>query len=198
MACPATQILRLLGSVLLSAAAAIAQEPPSKPLKSAAENAPARERIVSEHVAELLAASRPHFEVIKAEEKKAPEPSVGSPEKPLNEIVRLPNYVVKEAREPRVPSPEDVRTPRGLEVYAMKKYLGSTDSFSRGVLNHFTLADAWKKAVKNVPLLNQFEWATSPEKRALDMYYDDEVRKKLRGLYDELAPPSKPAPAGGK
>jgi len=149
--------------------------------------------------------------VAKPAETKGAAAITSFPDTPLNEIVRLPNFVV---REPRVPTPEDVRTPRGLQVYAMNKYLGSRTGFSRGVLNRYTLAEGWARATKHIPILNWFEWATSPEKRALDMYYDDEVRKKMRDLYELQAIPSNPpirsegktasplpaaaAPAGGK
>lgn len=203
MAHPARQ-LRVFAVLLFGPVVGRAQGPeaPAPVPVPAAESPAPRDRAVSTNVAALLAAGTPRFPVMKPEEKPANAPSAPIVNRPANEIVRLPNFVV---REPRVPTPEDIRTPRGLEVYAMNKYLGRADGFSRGVLNRYTLADGWARATKRIPVLNWFEWATSPEKRALDMYYDDEVRKKLRDLHELQAMPSKPpparatpSPAGGK
>ncbi len=179
MAYPATRFLWFVPVGAFFSGAAGAREPAPASPELAAEVSPAPERAVSAHVAGLLAAATPHFEVVKPAERKSGGPPGESASKPANEIVRLPNFVVKE---PRIPSPEDVRTPRGLEVYAMNKYLGSPTGFSRGVLNHYTIAGAWKRATKHVPILNRFEWFSSPEKSAVDRYYDDEVRKKMRDL----------------
>ena len=190
MAYPATRILGVACGLALFASTATAQEPKSappgsadssttSPMPPAADAARKPERVVSPHVAGLLAAATPRFAVAVPSETESGTPSPVFLTSPANEIMRLPNFVV---REPRVPTPEAVRTRRGLQVYAMNKYLGDADGFSRGVLNHYTLAAAWKKYTKHVPVLNWFEWATSPEKRALDMYYDDEVRKKMRDL----------------
>jgi hypothetical protein len=206
MAAPATGILRFAGCALLFASVALAQEsvpvqpaeaaPPATPTPAmsavpAATPVTRSERIVSPRVAGLLAAATPRFAVTPIAEEKNGAASSAFPKGPANEIMRLPNFVV---REPRVPTSEAVRTRRGLEVYAMNKYLGDPDGFSRGVLNRFTLADAWKKYTKHIPLLNRSEWAFSPEKRALDMYYDDEVRGKMRDLFGLLAI-KEPAPA---
>lgn len=150
------------------------------------------ERAISPRTAALLAVGLPKYEPPKPAEKK-PEAGplvAGEGDRPSNAILRLPKMIV---REPRVLSPEDVRSPRELEIYAMNKYLGPKDGFSRGVLNHFTFAEAWKNTVKHVPILNRFEWFSSPEKTAVDMYYDDEVRKKMRDLMGLTSVPTKPA-----
>ena len=140
--------------------------------------------IVATPTATLLAASRAQFAFVKPPETKPDAAAPVSPTQPQNEITRLPNYYVRGLR---VPPPEDARTNRGLELYAMKKYLGDPDDFSRGVLNHFTIADGWKRLVKPVPILNRFEWFSSPEKTALDRYYDDEMRQKMKDLTGLLA-----------
>jgi len=182
MADPAKAFLRFAGVAVLMTVPARAQEQPPRPPAIVTEPASVPGRKVSEHVAELLAASTPHVDPIKPKpvEKNSGPLAPGVADKPAYDIVRLPNFVV---REPRVPSVEDVRTPRGLEVYAMNKYLGAPNSFSRAVLNRFTIADAWK----HVPILGRYPWFSSPEATAVDMYYDDEVRKKMADLYGLLA-----------
>lgn len=198
MACPASSVLRFCGVAALGAGVAEAREPAAVAPATVVVTpvAPPPKRLRSEHVAGLLAAATPRFAITPADKPatlKAPGQAAALP---ANEIVHLPNFVV---REPRVPTPEDVRTPRGLQLYAMNKYLGSPTGFSRGVLNRFTLADGWTRLTKHVPLLNRFEWASSPEKTALDRYYDDEVRKKMSDLYGLLAirpePPVRPGRA---
>ena len=136
-------------------------------------------RVVSPRVAALLTASLPKLDVPNQAAGKS-ERAEAAAEKPSNGIVRLPRYLL---RERKLPTPEEVRTRRGLEKYAMNKYLGSTDSFSRGVLNYFTIADAWK----HVPLLGRFPWFNSNEATAMDMYWDDEWRKKMSDLISVLA-----------
>ncbi len=182
MAYPAVSVLRFAGLAVLMAVPSVAQEQPASPPRVVTEPASVPGRKVSEHVAELLAAAMPHVDPIKpkpAEQGFGPL-APGVADKPAYDIVRLPNFVV---REPRVPSAEDVRTPHGLEVYAMNKYMGAPNGFSRAVLNRFTIAGAWK----HVPILGRYPWFSSPEATAVDMYYDDEMGKKMADLYGLLA-----------
>jgi len=138
-----------------------------------------RARLVSPHLAEALAEKMPAFEPKTADQKgKAQAEAVD--DRPANGIVRLPRYVV---REPKVPSERDVRSPRGLEVHAMNKYMGDSDGITRGVLNRFTLGGVWDRFVKGrIPLIGRFDWAVTLEGKALDRYYDDEARKELLNL----------------
>jgi hypothetical protein len=145
--------------------------------------APKRTRAVSAHVAAALAEKMPKYEPHAGEEKPKPDaPVQPDAQRPANGIVRLPKYIVEGER---LPSTEELRSPKGLEHYTMNKYMGDADGISRGVLNHFTLGGAWNRFVKGrVPLLGRFDWKFSQEDEALKRYYDDEVRKKLRGLVD--------------
>ncbi len=214
-------LLAPLGGALLGVAVAAEPDsagPVTKPAASMDHATPAEKpadpdatakaptRAISAHAAELLAAGTTKFTLPKAPEKNSEQPAVAKDEnahdKPANEIVRLPQVTV---RAMRIPSTEDMRTPRGLEVYAMNKYLGPPDGFSRGVLNRFTLADAWK----HVPILGKIFSFPRQEDLAVDMYYDDEVRKKIKDLTDlqalprrlpddPVAPPAATEPSGGK
>lgn len=153
--------------------------------KQKADSAPApkRSRAVSAHLAAALAEKMPKYEPAAGTEKANHEASREPEElRPANGIVRLPRYIVEGEK---APSPEELRSMKGIEAYAMNKYMGEPDGISRGVLNRFTLDGAWKRFVKGrVPLLGRFDWAVSQEDEALKRYYDDEVRKKLRGLVD--------------
>ena len=189
--CPLRLILALCA---VSTWAATAAEEVTAPTGAAAQTpgTPSHERAISVRAAKMLAAGLPKAETPEpADGIAAPGPAArGEREQPANTIVHLPPYLV---REPRVPTSEDVRTPRGLEVYAMNKYLGAPDGFSRAVLNRFTIADAWKR----VPVLGRYPWFSSPEKTAVAMYYDDEHRKKMADLVGLLSIARKPAVTNG-
>lgn len=170
------------GAVALSAAAVEEQEstkaatPEPAPTESSTAKGP---RAVSPHLAAVLAEKMPKFEA-KPEDKNATEQSGSTDagaldDQPANGIVRLPSYIV---RETRPPTAQDVRSAVGLESYAMNKYMGDAQGFSRGVLNHFRLERLWS----SIPLIGKIPLFDKMEKRAIDMYYDDEARKALLGL----------------
>lgn len=164
----------------MSVGAALAQETAAGEERKI-DAVPKRPRAVSAHVAAALAEKMPKYEPSSGGEKQIHDATREQNEqRPANGIVRLPRYIVEERRPPTT---EELRSPKGLERYAMDKYMGDADGISRGVLNHFTLDGAWTRFVKGrVPVLGWFDWAVSQEDEALKRYYDDEVRKKLRGL----------------
>jgi len=61
MARPAVRLLRFAAGLAFSVGAAAAEEPAPAPPKPVAESTASHERAVSEHVAQLLAASTPRF-----------------------------------------------------------------------------------------------------------------------------------------
>ena len=96
----------------------------------------------------MFAAVAPKFTPTTPVENGATVRTATGREQPANGIVRLPDYLV---REPKLPTPEEVRSRRELERYAMDKYLGPENGFDRGVLNLFTFPQLWRK----IPLLGQ-------------------------------------------
>ena len=83
-------------------------------------------------------------------------------DKPQNEIIRLPKYVVRAAKPP-IFREQDIHTAQGLADLAVKRYLSE---FDYGVLNRFTL-----------PLVG-----ISPETRALQRYAEDQRLNNIHSL----------------
>ena len=188
--------MSVICAACLGAAAAVAQEAaPAAPAQPEAEKSA---RPVSPHLAAMLSAGLPKFGEAKSRENK-PAPvsgeASGAADKSTNDIIRLPQYLVLE---PRALDADAVRTQRGLEAYAVDKYYGPSDSFMRGVLNHYTLGALWQHATKHVPLLKYFGWYDSLEKSAVTRYYLDEAPRKLDTLMRLDALPHAPLPAGTK
>lgn len=125
-----------------------------------------RERAISGEVAASLAAAMPKYNPPKPAPPPKPIeelPDLRETDKPKNGIVRLPNYVVREAKPP-VFRERDINTQQGMANIAMKKY--STEA-SRA-LNRFT-----------IPLFGQTQ-----EQRALAQYAEDERLKNITDLND--------------
>ncbi len=95
-----------------------------------------RGRVVSEGVAAALAAGMPKYDPPKATEAKSEEdlPDLREIDKPRNQIIRLPDYVVREKRPP-VFRERDINTTKGLAALAKKRYFSETAQ----ALNRFTI-----------------------------------------------------------
>ncbi len=155
-----------------SAQATAPQSSPSPILAPAAgekapSNAPKRNRVMSSEVAAALAAASPKY-TPPPPPKPAPKPEEQLPDlrdtdKPKNEIIRLPKYLVREAK-PAVLKETDVLTNKGLTDVAMRRYISDADR----ALNRFTL-----------PL-----FGTSKEARAREMYAEDDRLRNMSELED--------------
>ena len=88
---------------------------------------PKRSRVVSEGVAAALAAGMPKYNPPKPVEPKNEEdlPDLREIDKPRNQIIRLPDYVVREKRPP-VFRERDINTTQGLAALAKKRYFSET------------------------------------------------------------------------
>ena len=102
------------------------------PRPASAEPAPLptarkRERAISSDVAASLAAAMPKYNPPKPVAPKPVEelPDLRETDKPKNGIVRLPNYVVREAKPP-VFRERDINTQQGLVNLARKRYVSET------------------------------------------------------------------------
>jgi len=134
------------------------------------------ERTISPHLAELMAASMPKYQPVR-EPTEPVAPADPEGEKPSNEIVRLPRYVVSGSK---LPTSMQVLTKKGLEHYAMEHYLGPEDGLDRGFLNLFTIGALWKK----IPVLGSFPFVTSEtnEDRAMRLYETAERKREMDDL----------------
>ena len=134
---------------------------PNEGEKAPPPAAPKRARPVSPGVAAALAAAAPKY----APPPPKPEPKPESEQvdmreidKPKNEIVRLPKYLVREPK-PVIFSERQINTEKGLTDIAMRRYISDVDR----ALNRWTL-----------PL-----FGSSKEARALAMYAEDERLKNM-------------------
>jgi hypothetical protein len=135
---------------------------PSDPAPAPAK--PKRYRTVSPELAASLAATMPKYDPPKPAEKKPDDDAdLRDLDKPKNQIIRLPKYVVQEAKPP-VFRERDVNTSKGLADLAIRRYLSDADR----ALNSFRL-----------PL-----FGASNESRALAMYAEDERLKNMADLND--------------
>lgn len=172
------RFLLLLGAVFFGRSAMGAAEavPTVEPVESAA--APKRERAISPRMAALLTAATPKFEAPKPAEAK---PAAVARDKPANEIIRLPDYIV---REPLLPTSQQVMTRKAIESYAMNRYLGPENGLDRGFLNLFTIAQFWRM----IPLIGRFIPAPfgsmTNEERAMMYYAEDERKQQMSELRD--------------
>jgi hypothetical protein len=96
-----------------------------------------------------------------------PTPVPAEPEKPKNEIVRLPSVVVLGQRPP-IFSDRDLRQGANLDEFAKKRFLSE---FDRGLLNRF-----------GVPGLDNF----SPERRARLMMRDQQRLDNIRDTNEHV------------
>ena len=151
--------------------------PPAE--KPARPSAPKRTRAISPEAAAALSAFSPKYEPLppKPEPKPEAEPAdLREIDKPKNGIVRLPKYIVQEAKPP-VFRERDIYTQKGLTDVAMHRYISDADR----AMNLFTL-----------PLVG-----TSTEKRAMAMYAEDERLRNMSDLRDAASAAAKFDPAAG-
>jgi len=130
--------------------------------------APKRTRAVSSSVAAQLAAVMPKYEPPPPAKTQEPAPEselvdMREIDRPRNEIIRLPDYIVKEPAPP-VFSERAISTDKGLADIAVRRYISEVDR----ALNRFT-----------IPL-----FGISKEKRALAMYAEDERLQNMAALAD--------------
>ncbi len=149
--------------------------------QTAPREAPRRVRAISPEVAAQLAASAPKY--TPAPPKPAPAPKVEESlvdmrdvDKPRNNIIRLPKYIVREATPP-VFTERAINTQKGLTAIAMSRYISETDR----ALNRFT-----------IPL-----FGTSAEKRAMTMYAEDERLNNMAEMKDTARAAAQSDPAQG-
>ena len=127
--------------------------------------------LVSPYLAAAIADGLPRFEpapkssdaLLTAATPPQAEPS------PLG-IVRMPQYVVREARPL---NQEQLQVITGNANIAMKRYLGDTNSLDRGILNHFTFPGLWSK----IPVLSFLPCplpGLTNQQRAMQRYREDE------------------------
>jgi hypothetical protein len=96
-------------------------------------------------------------------------------DKPKNEIVRLPRYVVT-AKKPEVFTDRTLYTQDELKKLAMARYLTPLD---RGVLNKWTGSlrlNSWTTA----------GFGSSNEERAMQMYYEDERLRNMSAMSGDI------------
>jgi hypothetical protein len=155
----------LLAAISVVPAVVPAQTPPAATTEPA-QPTRKRERAISGDVAASLAAAMPKYNPPKPAPPPTPieqQPDLRDVDKPKNTIIRLPDYVVREAKPP-VFRERDINTQQGLANIAMRRY--STEA-SRA-LNRFT-----------IPIFGQTQ-----EARALAMYAEDERLKNITELND--------------
>ena len=163
-----------LGSALLPLDSVAQSAPAPSPILSpgagtravARPTTPRRARAISPEAAAALAAASPKYEP--PPPKPAPKPEseqidLREIDKPKNQIIRLPKYLVQEPK-PAVLSERAVHTQKGLEDIAMRRYMSEADR----ALNRFT-----------IPL-----FGTSMQSRAMAMYEEDERLKNMSDLHD--------------
>ncbi len=146
---------------------------------AAPPDTPKRTRAISPEAAAALAAFAPKYEppVPKPEPKPEAEPvDLREVDKPKNTIVRLPKYIVQEAKPP-VFRERDINTEKGLTDIALRRYISDMDR----ALNRWTL-----------PL-----FGTSKESRAMAMYAEDERLRNMSDLNDAAVTTAKFDPAAG-
>jgi hypothetical protein len=152
---------------------------PDQGEKAAPPAAPKKSRSVSPGVAAALAAAAPKYTPPPPKQEPKPEeelPDMREIDKPKNQIVRLPKYIVQEPK-PAVFTERSISTEKGLTDIAMRRYITDVDR----ALNRFTL-----------PL-----FGTSKEARALAMYAEEERLKNMAELHGNAAAASEADAAAG-
>lgn len=172
--------------VLLSGTVLRAQDDPNKKEEPPAAN----HRAVSGGLAATLAASMPKYDPPKPEEKKPVEDEaedLRDVDKPRNQIIRLPEYIVQE-KKPPVFRERDIYTEKGLAELAKRRYL----SQSVQALNRYTIplfgmsAEAYAmmlyaedERLQNISELN----ATADDVSLVDPENAREIREATRDTY---------------
>lgn len=108
-----------------AAAPAASSSAPAAPSAGSGDSA-------SPSLAAMFAATRPKYVPPKPAPKVDESVDLRTIDKPKNDIIRLPNFVVH-AEKPPVFRERDIYTPEGLEALAMSRYAGL--NFGGGLLN---------------------------------------------------------------
>lgn len=148
---------------------------------------PAAAPALSPHLSAVIADSLPKYQ----------SPGTGQPtsapasDQPRNTIVRLPDYVVRDARPP---DSYDLITRKGHAQIAMNRYLGPSNGFDRAFLNAVTLVDLWQ----SIPVLGKVPFvpfgSQSNADRALEIYDPIERKRRMQELLGREAMPRDATP----
>lgn len=139
-----------------------------------------------DNMASLIKAGLPGYEDKAVEAKPqaaATAPSLSHMDTALvPDVVRMSPYIM---REKRPLTDEIVLNKKGLTDMAMDKYLGSTDSLSRGFLNAYTLPELWKK----IPVLGILDFVgpngtETNEDRSMRLFRADQKAEILNEFKD--------------
>lgn len=174
----------LLGALAVSVSAQQAPAPspvfaPRKDEPTGSSGTTKRARAISPEVSAALAAASPKYTPPppKPEPKpEAEEVDLRDVDKPKNQIIRLPKYIVQEQK-PVVLTERAISTRKGLEDIAVRRYISEVDR----ALNRF-----------HIPFLT-----ASMQQRALAMYAEDERLKNMTDLRDAAADAAKLDPSAG-
>ncbi len=150
---------------------------------------PKRSRVVSEGVAAALAAGMPKYNPPKPVEPKNEEdlPDLREIDKPRNQIIRLPDYVVREKRPP-VFRERDINTTQGLAALAKKRYFSETAQalnrfriplFGMGQEAYASMMLAEQERLDNMAGLK----ATAADLKALSEGQGDAIRREVDRTY---------------
>jgi hypothetical protein len=146
--------------------------PPKSKAEKTPETAPKPDRTLSSDVSAAISAGMPKYNP----PPKAPEPKPGEEladlretDKPKNQIIRLPEVMVREPRNP-VLRERDVYTKEGLAAVAERRYFTDADR----ALNRWRLFGTRSIAGGN-----------STTGRALAMYEEDERLKNMAALNED-------------
>jgi hypothetical protein len=106
-------------------------------------------------------------------------------DRPANDIVRLPSYIVRE-RPMKLPEREEVMSEPDLARIGMNRYIGLEDGFDRGFLNRFTIKSVWNK----IPVLGKYPLLgfETNEERGLRLYREAKKKEELESLMGLLSP----------
>lgn len=135
--------------------------------EAAESPAPGGQRPAPSDTSAMISAGLPKYSPPKPAPPPRPEselPDLRDTDKPRNEIIRLPKYVVRAAKPP-IFREQDIHNAQGLADLAVRRYLSE---FDRELLNKVTL-----------PL-----FGSTPEARALEMYREDLRWSNLASLND--------------
>jgi hypothetical protein len=159
---------QILAPAALEKDSAKATRPPSR-----------RPRAISSEAAAALAAAAPKYTPPPPQPPPKPveeQPDLREIDKPRNEIVRLPDFVVRE-KKPTVFSERTISTDKGLRDIAMRRYISDVD--------------------RALNLVSLPFFGALAEERALAMYIEDERLRNMSELRDAAENASKVDSAAG-
>jgi hypothetical protein len=153
---------------------------------AAAEEEPGSARAITPHTAEMLASAARRAQA-KAAAGSTAAPTIPRVEtdRPANDIVRLPSYIVRE-RPMKLPEREEVMSEPDLARIGTNRYIGLEDGLDRGFLNRFTIKSVWNK----IPVLGKYPLLgfETNEERGLRLYREAKQREELESLMGLLSP----------